>query len=427
MAETGEPVGFRYGGLHLRLAAALVDLLAVQAVYFLVVLVRGMWSGMLDVPLPRRENAVWWNVGITWLYFVVFECSVRCATPGKMLFRLAVTDSSRRRITFTRSAFRFLFKLVSAASLVGVLAIPFDRRRRGLHDVLAGTLVVERSAVEASGSAGDGGAVERIRSRPRLLRVLPLAAAAVVVVGLAAWQYSAWDQERIAQTACLRAAQTDVAKAKAARNKWSQFQDEAARLETDLEKVRRMLPPRLEVDAFRRALDEALSARGIRSRVSSVQAFRRGRLFRAELTIEAAGDPTAISGVLGRTCCGGRLTSWRGSFTPEGVRGALSIFATPAAAEPPSACPPRRGDLWLWPFTARADRLAAEVGRARADLSGLSRESDGVRRYEILKEDLETRILFVNRIVQPGGPRGRAGEPDEPEVPVEPEQPVVRS
>jgi uncharacterized RDD family membrane protein YckC len=420
----------RYGGLHLRLAAGLVDLLAGQALFFLLIAINGMWSGLLDIALPERPLTTWVNCGVMWLYFAVFESSSRWATPGKMLFRLVVTDKLGRRLSFARAAIRFLLKVISACSLAGVLVIPFNRRRRGLHDVLAGTLVIERNA----GGAGEpwgavpastGTAVARAGPRWSVARVAMAAAAAAVLALFVVWQYSAWNQERTAQLACLQRLQQDLAKAQVAERKWAQFQEEVARLETSLRKVERMLPARLDVASFRKSLDGELAGKGLVASVLSVRTFRRGRLFRAELRMDVAGDPAPIAEILGRSCCGGRVTSWKGSYTPDGVSGALSIYATPTPTSSQSACGARRSDLWLWPFSARARGLAEEVERARTGLAPLKDASDGVRRYELLKQDLEDRVTLLNGLRQPE--HGHIGNENEPEVPVEEEPRSLRS
>jgi uncharacterized RDD family membrane protein YckC len=62
-----------------------------------------------------------------------------------MAVGLYVTDDYGRRISFTRATGRFFAKFLSAILLgIGFLMVAFTDRRRGLHDMLAGTLVQRR-------------------------------------------------------------------------------------------------------------------------------------------------------------------------------------------------------------------------------------------------------------------------------------------
>jgi uncharacterized RDD family membrane protein YckC len=78
-------------------------------------------------------------------YFGFFEASRLQATPGKLLFGLAVTDGEGRRLTPARAAMRQCLKLLDlASSMVTFFIAAFTRRGQALHDILAGTLVVRR-------------------------------------------------------------------------------------------------------------------------------------------------------------------------------------------------------------------------------------------------------------------------------------------
>ena len=79
-----------------------------------------------------------------WLYFAIFESSPRQATPGKMLAGIFVTDLTGGRISFWRALGRTLGKVLSKALLyLGYLLALFTERNQALHDLLAGTLVLE--------------------------------------------------------------------------------------------------------------------------------------------------------------------------------------------------------------------------------------------------------------------------------------------
>jgi uncharacterized RDD family membrane protein YckC len=80
----------------------------------------------------------------SWLYFALMESSPRGATVGKMAVGLRVVDLQGNRLTFGRATGRFFAKFISAVILMlGYLMVAFDDRKRGLHDMIAATLVVK--------------------------------------------------------------------------------------------------------------------------------------------------------------------------------------------------------------------------------------------------------------------------------------------
>lgn len=54
-----------------------------------------------------------------------------------------------------------------------------------------------------------------------------------------------------------------VEQARAAKNKLAQFHDESARLAEELEKLRRILPPAMDIDGIRAIAEEKAGARGV--------------------------------------------------------------------------------------------------------------------------------------------------------------------
>ncbi|OGG04758.1 MAG: hypothetical protein A3F83_03500 [Candidatus Glassbacteria bacterium RIFCSPLOWO2_12_FULL_58_11] len=79
-----------------------------------------------------------------WFYFAIFESGPRQATPGKMLVGVFVTDQFGRRISFPRALGRTVGKVLSHMfCYLGYLAALFSQRNQALHDMLAGTLVLE--------------------------------------------------------------------------------------------------------------------------------------------------------------------------------------------------------------------------------------------------------------------------------------------
>ena len=80
-----------------------------------------------------------------WLYYAGMESSVKRATLGKMVLGIAVTDVDGRRITFMRATGRHFAKMISGLILlIGYLMAAWTKKKQGLHDILAGTLVVNK-------------------------------------------------------------------------------------------------------------------------------------------------------------------------------------------------------------------------------------------------------------------------------------------
>jgi uncharacterized RDD family membrane protein YckC len=126
-------------GFWIRVGAQLIDGLLVGALFLVVwVLVGGRNSPIYLV----------WLL-LAWLYFPLMESSRKQGTIGKSVCGLAVTDTSGRRISFLRAVARMLAKILSGAVLdLGYVMIGFTRRKQGLHDLIAGTLVVRKFFVD---------------------------------------------------------------------------------------------------------------------------------------------------------------------------------------------------------------------------------------------------------------------------------------
>ena len=87
----------------------------------------------------------WWSFFTYWLYFTLLESSAWQATLGKKALRLAVTDEEGNRIGFGKANARYWSKILSTLILgIGFLMVAFTRRKQGLHDMIARTLVVRR-------------------------------------------------------------------------------------------------------------------------------------------------------------------------------------------------------------------------------------------------------------------------------------------
>jgi len=137
-----------YAGFWKRLAASMLDQLALMAGGFIFGVLAGLVYGLCGGSEEGTE-ALGRIIGITigWLYFALLESSSRQATPGKMALGIKVTDLSGDGISFGRATGRHFGKIISALTLlVGYLMAGVTRKKQGLHDIVAGWLVVNARA-----------------------------------------------------------------------------------------------------------------------------------------------------------------------------------------------------------------------------------------------------------------------------------------
>jgi uncharacterized RDD family membrane protein YckC len=89
-----------------------------------------------------------WTVvqcGIFGVYRVYFHTRYG-ATPGKMLIRARVVDYEGHSITWQQAILRYVGFIISAFYFgIGFLVMIFDKRKRGIHDMISKTRVVYRS------------------------------------------------------------------------------------------------------------------------------------------------------------------------------------------------------------------------------------------------------------------------------------------
>lgn len=147
-----------YEGLVTRAIAFAIDAAVINVVAIAVAGVVALGVSLLSVPhsvetvMLALGGALFvaWSVG----YFVVFW-STTGQTPGSRLMRIMVCRADDGGIVRPRdAALRFVYLTLAAIPLLaGFMTILVDDRRRGVHDMLAGTVVVEAPKVTAPESA----------------------------------------------------------------------------------------------------------------------------------------------------------------------------------------------------------------------------------------------------------------------------------
>ncbi|MEO5812948.1 MAG: RDD family protein [Rhodanobacter sp.] len=93
---------------------------------------------------------------VVWLYFALMESSVWQASIGKLVLGIRVTDLHGDRISLPRALGRYLAKFLSAIIVcIGFLMVAWTERKQGLHDMLAGTLVLNGRASQFNSTPAD--------------------------------------------------------------------------------------------------------------------------------------------------------------------------------------------------------------------------------------------------------------------------------
>jgi uncharacterized RDD family membrane protein YckC len=139
------PVPVAYAGFWRRFAAITIDgIIILIAIYGLFLgdsmfhLERGYAIGGVPVLGLLIDAGVW-------LYFTLMASSSKQGTLGKIALRIIVTNMDGKRISFGKANGRFFGKIMSAIIVYGgFFMIAWTERKQGLHDMVAGTLVVQK-------------------------------------------------------------------------------------------------------------------------------------------------------------------------------------------------------------------------------------------------------------------------------------------
>ena len=145
-----------FGGFWRRAVAYGIDKTILQ-VFYLILFVAGLLIQGVDRPaLHWMEMDLYGSLvdtGVIWIYYLMalfldmiyftwFHGSIG-QTPGKMLMRLRVLQTTGEPMTFGLAFLRWVGYLISTlAAYLGFVWIAFDRRKQGWHDKVAGTIVV---------------------------------------------------------------------------------------------------------------------------------------------------------------------------------------------------------------------------------------------------------------------------------------------
>ncbi|MBA2479476.1 MAG: RDD family protein [Planctomycetes bacterium] len=127
-------------GFWRRVLASLVDNIIVGVLAIPIGLIMGLTIANAEVA-QNMASVLGWILGIA---FVLVLWHLYAATPGKMIFGAKILDEKTyRRPTMGKFIIRYIGYIPSALALcIGFLWVAFDRKKRGWHDLMAGTVVV---------------------------------------------------------------------------------------------------------------------------------------------------------------------------------------------------------------------------------------------------------------------------------------------
>jgi uncharacterized RDD family membrane protein YckC len=158
-----------YVGLVTRALAFGIDAALINAVALITTAIVTLTFSVLSLPSGLKAVAI--AIGgvlyVVWVitYFVVFW-STTGQTPGNRVLRLRVCTTGGAHLRPRRALLRFGGLVLAAIPLfAGFLPVLVDDRRRGVHDMLARTVVVD--APRAAPMTSEARRAERLAARNR--------------------------------------------------------------------------------------------------------------------------------------------------------------------------------------------------------------------------------------------------------------------
>jgi len=141
-----------YGGFWKRLGAYIIDWILLTVIGMVVLVAAGMYVASKGFD-TENETAILGastaanlvTLAISWLYYAGMESSAKQATLGKLALGMKVTDLKGEKISFLRASVRHFSKTLSVLLLlIGFIMIAFTAKKQGLHDMIAGTVIVNK-------------------------------------------------------------------------------------------------------------------------------------------------------------------------------------------------------------------------------------------------------------------------------------------
>lgn len=145
----------RYVGFWRRFIATLIDSIVLDLIMYLIFLLTGLSATAQSMltdeafsPSPEFMGTfaliyLLLLIGV-WLYYTIMESSPTQGTLGKMAISAKVVDNNGQRISFGRATGRYFSKVLSSILMIGFIMAGVTRKKQGLHDMIAGTYVVNK-------------------------------------------------------------------------------------------------------------------------------------------------------------------------------------------------------------------------------------------------------------------------------------------
>lgn len=133
-----------YAGFWKRVAAWFIDFIIIAICSIPITFIFYAYFSN-DEPSVADRKVQGMGLVVGWLYFALMESSAKQGTIGKMFLGVKVTDLNGSRISFGKATGRHFGKLISTILLfAGLIMVAFTQKKQGLHDIMAGCLVVNR-------------------------------------------------------------------------------------------------------------------------------------------------------------------------------------------------------------------------------------------------------------------------------------------
>jgi len=140
---------YEYIGFWERFGAHLIDgvILIVALIGFFILdtaILMLLWAPLSYYDATYVFAYLLWFLFV-FLYYVYMESSSRQGTFGKNVLGIIVTDLDGNRISCGRATVRFIGRIIESISYgLLYLIIPFTAKKQGLHDFMAGTIVIRK-------------------------------------------------------------------------------------------------------------------------------------------------------------------------------------------------------------------------------------------------------------------------------------------
>jgi uncharacterized RDD family membrane protein YckC len=133
-----------YAGFWKRLGAVILDGIAI----FVILIIWVVVAELVGLVLPSGASYFLQEICIPiimFLYFPLWESSSSQGSIGKQILGIKVIDKDGHRLTFWRALARFFAKFLSySIGSIGFIMIAFMDKKRGLHDLIVNTYVVDK-------------------------------------------------------------------------------------------------------------------------------------------------------------------------------------------------------------------------------------------------------------------------------------------